>query len=399
MSQPALFSVSGMRDRTKARNYSPSRDEFRRDHEIRRAWGLQRRHTEKLRRIRERDSMPLSREDREWLASLTPRSSPPPLPPTLAPPAPAPPAPAPLTPQAPITPQAPPMPMPMPMPRSVPPASRSEVSASYAVGSESESPLILVPWFEGSALRLAAADRRVLLGSALIGLQSGILLLRPGQGGFLLNHCGVGRMVVAVTLGAFSGGAVCGGRRAMAGEKSLRFASGVLLSEWGSSRKLWLKNIERRVRRKDDLIVGRIGFFVILERGSGIHGSAPVRQSWSPRANPADFAVVVRLGKVRWHYGIVPPGIGAIVVFGQPGGWRPAGTLCDHGSGSGLVCGGLSICRCRRRGLLVDVHASHASHTSRLACLARPTCWLSGARAGVGVGVKTPDCGGEGAGP
>jgi hypothetical protein len=41
-----------MRDRTAARRYSPERDEFRRDHERQRAWGLQRRHAERLRRLR-----------------------------------------------------------------------------------------------------------------------------------------------------------------------------------------------------------------------------------------------------------------------------------------------------------------------------------------------------------
>jgi len=45
-----------MRDRTRARNYSAIGDEFRRDHERRRAWGLQRRHAERLRHVRERQA-------------------------------------------------------------------------------------------------------------------------------------------------------------------------------------------------------------------------------------------------------------------------------------------------------------------------------------------------------
>ena len=45
-----------MRDRTASRNYSTERDEFRREHERRRAFGLQRRHAERLRRLR--DSRP-----------------------------------------------------------------------------------------------------------------------------------------------------------------------------------------------------------------------------------------------------------------------------------------------------------------------------------------------------
>jgi hypothetical protein len=45
-----------MRDRSRARNYSASRDEFRRAHERHREWGLQRRHSERLRQIREREA-------------------------------------------------------------------------------------------------------------------------------------------------------------------------------------------------------------------------------------------------------------------------------------------------------------------------------------------------------
>src|SRR4051812_9935476 len=54
MSQLQLFTttqLAGMRDRTASRNYSPVRDEFRREHERHRAWGLKRRHAEKLRRL------------------------------------------------------------------------------------------------------------------------------------------------------------------------------------------------------------------------------------------------------------------------------------------------------------------------------------------------------------
>ena len=45
--------VAEMRDRTASRNYSAERDEFRREHERHRAWGVSRRHAEKLRRARE----------------------------------------------------------------------------------------------------------------------------------------------------------------------------------------------------------------------------------------------------------------------------------------------------------------------------------------------------------
>ena len=59
MRQLELFSraeLAGMRDRSRARNYSASRDEFRRAHERHRVWGLQRRHAERLRQIREREA-------------------------------------------------------------------------------------------------------------------------------------------------------------------------------------------------------------------------------------------------------------------------------------------------------------------------------------------------------
>jgi hypothetical protein len=55
MRQLQLFSqaaLAEMRDRTAARNYSPAREEFRREHARHRAWGLTQRHGERLRRQR-----------------------------------------------------------------------------------------------------------------------------------------------------------------------------------------------------------------------------------------------------------------------------------------------------------------------------------------------------------
>jgi hypothetical protein len=43
--------LATMRDRTKSRNYSPGNDEFRREHERHRAWGLSQRHARKLQRL------------------------------------------------------------------------------------------------------------------------------------------------------------------------------------------------------------------------------------------------------------------------------------------------------------------------------------------------------------
>ena len=48
--------LSGMRDWSRARNFSPSRAEFRRDHERRRARGLQLRHAERLGQLCEREA-------------------------------------------------------------------------------------------------------------------------------------------------------------------------------------------------------------------------------------------------------------------------------------------------------------------------------------------------------
>jgi hypothetical protein len=57
MRQLQLFTsaaLAQMRDRTASRRYSPARDEFRREHERRRARGLIQRHGERLRRLRDR---------------------------------------------------------------------------------------------------------------------------------------------------------------------------------------------------------------------------------------------------------------------------------------------------------------------------------------------------------
>jgi hypothetical protein len=65
MRQLSLFTPAqlvDMRDRTASRNYSPSRDEFRREHERHRAWGLARRHAERLRRLRSAPRNPPSHE-------------------------------------------------------------------------------------------------------------------------------------------------------------------------------------------------------------------------------------------------------------------------------------------------------------------------------------------------
>jgi hypothetical protein len=64
--------LARMRDRTAARNYSPERDEFRREHERHRAWGLIQRHNERLRRLRNAPPAASAPENRR---QETPRQS------------------------------------------------------------------------------------------------------------------------------------------------------------------------------------------------------------------------------------------------------------------------------------------------------------------------------------
>jgi hypothetical protein len=78
-----------MRDRTASRNYSAEREEFRREHERHREWGLRRRHAEKLQRIRQRDSSPPSKPATAGVqgprAADSPRRPAPPIPAAVLP--------------------------------------------------------------------------------------------------------------------------------------------------------------------------------------------------------------------------------------------------------------------------------------------------------------------------
>jgi hypothetical protein len=78
-----------MRDRTASRNYSAEREEFRREHERHREWGLRRRHAEKLQRIRQRDSGPPSKPATAGVqgprAADSPRRPAPPIPAAVLP--------------------------------------------------------------------------------------------------------------------------------------------------------------------------------------------------------------------------------------------------------------------------------------------------------------------------
>ncbi|SDT23907.1 hypothetical protein SAMN04489716_2962 [Actinoplanes derwentensis] len=261
MSQPALFSISGMRDRTKAKNHSPSRDAFRRDHEIRRAWGLQRRHAEKLRRIHERDSMPLFQEDREWLASLAPQPRPTPAPPQT-PPTPQLPAPAPR-----------PAPAPTPVqPLSVPPASDAAGAQPTPTTPASPSPL------GASIRRSASTDQRT--GPTLIPIDHQLVmpLFQSSRGGLLLNYHGAGRAPVTVTLGVLPDDRVSGGHRAMAEEYPCRTSSDSLCFAWGSPRIILPKEIGHRGRRREVGSVRAIGTSAVPGQASRIHLVAPVRK-------------------------------------------------------------------------------------------------------------------------
>ncbi|SDT63230.1 hypothetical protein SAMN04489716_5023 [Actinoplanes derwentensis] len=324
MSQPALFSVAGMRDRTKSKNYCPDRDEFRRDHERRRAWGLQRRHTEKLRRIRERDSMPLSREDREWLASLTPRTPPASTPPQ-APSAPTPPQTpaAPEPPRAPAAPPAPPQTPAAPAPprapavseptralaTSLPPQNPAAPApmplacdAAVVQSGIAAAPVVSVPRAGAAARRGRGggvrADRFLVPGCP----QLGKLLPRSGRGGSLLNEYGAGRTSVTVALGAFPDGRVRGGHRAMAGEQPCKFWPDLLCSSRVILRIVWPKSIGRRSSQHSVSIVRRVGVFAIPYRVSGIRFltsgirlHAPVRNTNHRRC---DARIRIRGGSV-----------------------------------------------------------------------------------------------------
>jgi hypothetical protein len=63
MRQLQLFTsaeLAGMRDRTASRSYSPERDQFRREHERHRAWGLIQRHGQRVRHLRNSACAPRS---------------------------------------------------------------------------------------------------------------------------------------------------------------------------------------------------------------------------------------------------------------------------------------------------------------------------------------------------
>src|SRR4051794_37397383 len=90
--QMGLFSraaLAGMRDRTKARNYSPAAEAFRREHARHREWGLRQRHGRKLMRGRlERGGAQLTTIGTDQ--ACRPSDAPPPAAPPPAAPQPAP---------------------------------------------------------------------------------------------------------------------------------------------------------------------------------------------------------------------------------------------------------------------------------------------------------------------
>ncbi|MER7009359.1 hypothetical protein ABT297_40810, partial [Dactylosporangium sp. NPDC000555] len=68
-----------MRDRTRSRHYSPAKEQFRREHARHRDWGLAKRHSEKLRRVRG-DTPPVSSDQRGGsVQGPVPPSPPPPV--------------------------------------------------------------------------------------------------------------------------------------------------------------------------------------------------------------------------------------------------------------------------------------------------------------------------------
>ncbi|MBM2613950.1 hypothetical protein JIG36_00075 [Actinoplanes sp. LDG1-06] len=83
MRQLQLFTSSElakMRDRTKRRNYSEAGEEFRREHERHRAWGLAQRHAARLRYLRNLDRDRPSDRPTASGAPASPREASPELP-------------------------------------------------------------------------------------------------------------------------------------------------------------------------------------------------------------------------------------------------------------------------------------------------------------------------------
>jgi hypothetical protein len=209
-----------MRDRTRSRNYSPERDDFRRLHEKHRAWGLQQRHGRKLQRLRQSRAEPQTPH-----ALKSPRPHPPPVasPPAMpsARPAPASPALTTVLPgralaelTAPVA--APPA---SALPELAPPVAAPPVAAPPAAALPTSALLVSAPAADvltAGELPLPAPTRHVtaLLAPALTAGSSLPLqelpipswvgeLLRAEScwGGFLLNEGGCCTLLVTVTLG------------------------------------------------------------------------------------------------------------------------------------------------------------------------------------------------------
>jgi hypothetical protein len=279
MGQLSLFAraqTAGMRDRTRSRNYSAERDEFRRVHKEHRDWGLRQRHGRKLLRLRQQGTTslttPAAHSDLQHPAApAAPAAAQPATAPT-AEPAPAPTVvPAPLPPAPPasmlLTPAprasapfmlAPPgsglftlalpasMPLRLAPPRSgrstvappasmpltlAPPASAPLTSAPPALAPPPSAPLMPVPGASGLPGFASPVPASALRPRVFPGLRQGdSLSALPGRALLLLNEGGFCPPLVTVTLCLIRKHRVGGGHHAVAGhlntESMLRLRAG-----------------------------------------------------------------------------------------------------------------------------------------------------------------------------
>ncbi len=245
MAQMSLFSraqTAAMRDWTKARNYDPDRAEFRRQHKIRRDWGLQRRHAEKLRRLRESGIPPRTPADITGIrAHPTPRPTPPP--PTAAS------TPATPVPQHPPVTRSAPARQPAPATRSAPVTRSAPASCPALAASPGVARHPAVRRQPSAASRRAPATRPATAAAPAVSLpaprapQPGGPSRRPETnrqpaaatpapapvgsvwGCLFMNECGRRRTMVTVTLDEGRDGQVIEGLRAIVGEVSPGFRS------------------------------------------------------------------------------------------------------------------------------------------------------------------------------
>ena len=190
MAQLQLFTpaeLAGMRDRTKARNYSPEAENFRRVHEGHREWGLRQRYARKARRLANstRDVVAPTTTS-EYRTDKPPGGSPVATPAPARPPKPAAPDPAP-SPRRPTGPGRPPRreaptKVPRPAEKHQPPTSRPAAPRPRTSPDNTALPAAAQP----TTPRPRTAPADATLPAASLPAASGLTTLRPPPPGLLL---------------------------------------------------------------------------------------------------------------------------------------------------------------------------------------------------------------------